>query len=69
MLNRGGKVMGSEFFIALLLWFIRAFISSLICLMVDISLITLLTRITTKIREFKAIKGDPIATACLPADS
>ena len=53
----------SDFFTALLLWFIRAFISSLICLIIGIISVTLLTRITTKIHEFKTIKGSPIATS------
>ena len=53
----------SEFFTTLLLWFTRAFISSLICLIIGIISITLLTRITTKIHEFKTIKGNPIATS------
>ena len=54
---------GSEFFTALLLWFTRAFISSLICLIIGIISIKALTHITTKINEFKNIKGNPIATS------
>ena len=53
----------SEFFITLLLWFTRAFISSLICLIIGIISIKALTHITTKINEFKTIKGNPIATS------
>ncbi len=53
----------SEFFTTLLLWFTRAFISSLICLIIGIISIKALTHITTKINEFKSIKGDPIATS------
>ena len=52
----------SEFFTSLLLWFIRAFISSLICLAIGIISIKGLTHITTEISEFKTIKGDPTAT-------
>jgi uncharacterized membrane protein YjfL (UPF0719 family) len=52
----------SDFFIVLLLWFIRAFISSIICLAIGIIAIKILTKITTKISEFQTIKGDPIAT-------
>jgi hypothetical protein len=52
----------SDFLIALLLWFVRAFISSIICLTIGIIAIKILTIITTKISEFKTIKGDPIAT-------
>jgi len=51
----------SEFFTALLLWFTRAFISSLICLVLGIISITALTYITTEINEFKTIRGNPIA--------
>ena len=53
----------SEFFITLLLWFTRAFISSFICLIIGIISIKALTHITTKINEFKTIKGNPIATS------
>jgi uncharacterized membrane protein YjfL (UPF0719 family) len=53
----------SEFFTTLLLWFTRALISSLICLIIWLISIKALTRITTKINEFKTIKGDPIATS------
>ena len=52
----------SEFLTALLLWFVRAFISSLICLIIGIIGIKIITIMTTKISEFKTIKGDPIAT-------
>ena len=53
----------SEFFTALLLWFIRAFVSSIICLVIGIIAIKVLTQITTKITEFKTIKGNPVATS------
>jgi hypothetical protein len=52
----------SEFFTVLLLWFVRAFVSSLICLTIGLAAIKALTLLTTKISEFKAIKGDPIGT-------
>jgi hypothetical protein len=52
----------SNFLISLSLWFIRAFISSIICLAIGIIAIKSLTRITTKISEFSTIKGDPIGT-------
>ena len=52
-----------DFFTALLLWFVRAFISSLICLVIGMISIKVLTHITTKIHEFKTIKGNPIATS------
>jgi hypothetical protein len=52
----------TEFISSLLLWFVRAFISSIICLVIGVLAIRALTHITTKISEFKAIKGDPIGT-------
>lgn len=53
----------SEFYTALLLWFTRALLSSLICLVLGIVSITVLTHITTEIHEFQTIKGDPVATS------
>jgi len=53
----------SEFLIALLLWFVRAFVSSMICLLIGIIGIKSLTHITTKISEFKTIRGNPIGTS------
>jgi len=55
-------IVGTEFLTTLLLWFIRAFVSSLICLLIGYIGIISLDRITTKISEFKTIKGDPLAT-------
>ncbi|MCJ7631388.1 hypothetical protein MUP77_03150 [Candidatus Bathyarchaeota archaeon] len=52
----------SNFLIALSLWFVRAFISSIICLAIGIIAIKSMTHITTKISEFSTIKGDPVAT-------
>jgi hypothetical protein len=52
----------SEFLISLLLWFVRAFVSSIICLTIGIIAIKSFTHVTTKISEFKAIKGNPVAT-------
>jgi hypothetical protein len=52
----------SEFFTAILLWFVRAFVSSIICLLIGVVGILSLTHITTKISEFKTIKGNSIAT-------
>ena len=54
--------MSSEFFTSLFLWFVRAFISSIICLAIGLIAIKSLTHITTKISEFKTIKGNPVAT-------
>jgi hypothetical protein len=52
----------SDFFTALLLWFVRAFVSSIICLIIGIIGIKSLTHITTEISEFKKIRGNPAAT-------
>lgn len=56
-------VIGSEFLTTSLLWFVRAFVSSLICLVIGYLGIRSLDYITTKITEFKDIKGDPLATS------
>jgi hypothetical protein len=52
----------TEFISSLLLWFVRAFISSLICILLGIVAIRAVTNITTKISEFKTLKGDPTGT-------
>jgi hypothetical protein len=54
--------MGPEFLTALLLWFVRAFISSLICLVLGYIAIRSMDYITRDISEFSRIKGDPMAT-------
>ena len=54
---------GSEFMVSLGLWFVRAFVSSLICLVIGYVGIRSLTLITTKINEFETIKGHPLATS------
>lgn len=51
----------SDFFTSLLLWFLRAFVSSVICLAIGVIAIKSLTRLTTKISEFKIIREDPVA--------
>jgi hypothetical protein len=56
------EIMSTEFFTALLLWFVRAFVSSIICLFLGYLAIRSLDYITTDINEFRKIKGDPIAT-------
>ena len=53
----------SDFLTSLLLWFVRAFVSSIICLAIGIIAVKSITHITTKISEFRAVKGDPIATS------
>lgn len=52
----------TEFVTSLFLWFVRAFISSIICLAIGILAIKGLTYLTSKISEFRTIKGDPVAT-------
>jgi len=54
--------MSPEFLTALLLWFVRAFISSLICLVLGYIAIRSMDYITRDISEFNKIKGDPMAT-------
>lgn len=53
----------SEFLLSLGLWFLRAFISSLICLLIGYIGIRSITLLTTKIKEFESIKGHSLATA------
>ncbi|MFH0748699.1 MAG: hypothetical protein V1915_02105 [Candidatus Bathyarchaeota archaeon] len=53
----------SGFLVALVFWFIRAFISSIICLAIGIIALKSLTRLTTKISEFETIKGNSVATS------
>jgi hypothetical protein len=52
----------TDFITSLLLWFVRAFISSIICVGIGLLAIKAMTHVTTKISEFKALKGDPIGT-------
>ena len=54
---------GTEFLLSLGLWFLRALISSLICLLVGLIGIKSITLLTKKINEFKSIKGDSLATS------
>jgi len=56
-------VIGSEFLINALFWFVRTFVSSLICILIGFLGVISLNYITTKITEFKTIKGDPLATS------
>ena len=56
-------MIGSEFLINALFWFIRAFASSLICIFIGFLGIVSLDYITTKVTEFKTVKGDPLATS------
>jgi uncharacterized membrane protein YjfL (UPF0719 family) len=52
----------SEFLVSLGLWFLRAFVSSLICLLIGYIGIRSITLLTTRIKEFESIKGDSVAT-------
>ncbi len=52
----------TEFITSLLLWFVRAFVSSIICVAIGLLAIKSMTYVTAKISEFKAIKGNPVAT-------
>ena len=54
---------GSEFLLTLVLWFIRAFVSSLICLLIGYIGIRSITLLTPKIKEFESIKGNSLATS------
>lgn len=54
---------GSEFLVSLSLWFIRAFVSSLICLLIGYVGIKCMTFLTTKIKEFESVKGNSLATS------
>ena len=55
-------MVGSEFFASLGLWFVRALVSSLICLLIGYVGIKAITVLTTKIKEFESIKGNSLAT-------
>jgi uncharacterized membrane protein YjfL (UPF0719 family) len=55
-------VAGSEYLVSLGLWFVRAFVSSLICLLIGYVGIRSITLLTTKIKEFESVKGDSLAT-------
>ena len=54
---------GSEFLISLGLWFIRAFVSSLVCLVIGYVGIKSITVITSKIKEFESLRGDSLGTS------
>ncbi len=49
--------------LSLALWFVRAFVSSLICLLIGYIGIRSITILTTKIREFESIRGNSLATS------
>jgi uncharacterized membrane protein YjfL (UPF0719 family) len=49
--------------VAILLWFLRTFLSCIFCLLIGLGGIAVLDKITVKIHEFKAIRGHAEATA------
>ena len=59
----GEEIMAYDFLASLGLWFLRAFVSSLICLAIGLLGIKSITLLTTKIKEFKSIKGNALATS------
>jgi uncharacterized membrane protein YjfL (UPF0719 family) len=54
---------GSEFLTSLGLWFVRALVSSLICLLIGYIGIKSITLMTAKIKEFDSLKGNSLATS------
>ncbi len=54
---------GSEFLITLVLWFVRALVSSLICLLIGYIGIRSITLLMPKIKEFQSIKGHALGTS------
>jgi uncharacterized membrane protein YjfL (UPF0719 family) len=56
-------MIGSELLYSLSLWFIRALISSIICLFIGYLGIKGISLITTKVNEFESIKGHALATS------
>ncbi len=56
-------MIGSELLFSLSLWFIRALISSIICLFIGYMGIRGISIITTKVNEFETIKGHPVASS------
>jgi uncharacterized membrane protein YjfL (UPF0719 family) len=56
-------MIGSELFYTLALWFIRALISSIICLIIGYLGIRGISLITPKVNEFESIKGHSVATS------
>ena len=57
------ELAGEEFLITLGLWFVRALISGLICVLIGFVGIRSITLLTTKIKEFESIKGNSLGTS------
>jgi uncharacterized membrane protein YjfL (UPF0719 family) len=56
-------LIGTTLLVSLLLWFVRALVSSVICLVIGFLGIKAISAVTTKVNEFEKIKGNPIATS------
>lgn len=56
-------MISSELFYTLALWFIRALVSSIICLIIGYLGIRGISLITPKVNEFESIKGHSVATS------
>ena len=56
-------LIGSMMFYSVLLWFVRALISSVICLVIGLVSIKAISAITTRVKEFESIRGNPTATS------
>jgi uncharacterized membrane protein YjfL (UPF0719 family) len=56
-------LIGTELMYSLILWFIRALISSIICLLIGYLGIKGITLMTSEVNEFETIKGHPVATS------
>jgi uncharacterized membrane protein YjfL (UPF0719 family) len=56
-------MIGSELLYSLSLWFIRALVSSIICLFIGYLGIKGISLMTTKVNEFESIKGHSLATS------
>ena len=54
---------GFDFLASLGLWFVRAFVSSLICILIGYIGIRSITFMTTKIKEFDSIRQNSLATS------
>ena len=56
-------MIGTELMYSLILWFIRALISSIICLIIGYLGIKGISLMTDEVNEFETIKGHPVATS------
>jgi hypothetical protein len=52
-----------DMLLALLFWFFRAVVSSMICLLIGYIGLRILAHFTVKIREFETVRGHPVATS------